>query len=44
VALYALTRSVYVATALAIAGGIGQIAWLRLRSTAIDAMQWVSLP
>ena len=43
VALYALTHSVYVATALAIAGGVGQIAWLRLRGAAIDAMQWVSL-
>ena len=43
VAIYAITHSVYLATALAIAGGVGQIAYLRMRGAAIDAMQWVSL-
>lgn len=43
VALFAITHSVYVATALAIAGGVGQIAYLRMRGASIDAMQWMSL-
>jgi intracellular septation protein A len=43
VALYALTHSVYVATGLAIALGVAQIAWLKLRRSPIDAMQWMSL-
>jgi intracellular septation protein A len=43
VALYAVTHSVFVATGLAIAAGVAQIAYLRLRGATIDAMQWVSL-
>jgi intracellular septation protein len=43
VGLYAVTHSVFVATGLAIVGGIGQIAYLRARGAAIDAMQWLSL-
>jgi intracellular septation protein A len=43
VGLYAATHSIYAATGLAIAGGIGQIAWLKLRRQPIDLMQWMSL-
>jgi intracellular septation protein len=43
VGLYALTHSVYVATGLAIIAGVAQIAWLKLRGSPIDAMQWMSL-
>ncbi len=43
VGLYAVTHSVYVATGLAIAAGIGQIAYLKVRRSPIDAMQWMSL-
>jgi len=43
VGLYALSHSVYLATGLAIAGGVLQIGWLRLRSQPIDLMQWMSL-
>ncbi len=43
VALYAVTHSVYVATGLSIATGLGQIAYLKLRRSPIDAMQWMSL-
>jgi intracellular septation protein len=43
VGLYAVTHSVYVATGLAIAAGVGQIAWLKFRRSPIDAMQWMSL-
>ena len=43
VALFALTHSLYVATGLAIALGVGQIAWLKARGQTIDAMQWMSL-
>lgn len=43
VGLYAVTHSVYVATGLAIAAGIAQIAWLKFRRSPIDAMQWMSL-
>jgi intracellular septation protein len=34
---------VYVATGVAIAATFGQIAWLKLRSQRIEAMQWVGL-
>lgn len=43
VGLYAVTHSVFVATGLAIAAGVAQIAYLRVRGATIDAMQWVSL-
>jgi intracellular septation protein len=43
VTLYALTHSVYAATGLAIAAGLLQIAYLKLRRSPIDAMQWMSL-
>ena len=43
VGLYAVTHSVYVATGLAIAAGIAQIAYLKARRSPIDAMQWMSL-
>jgi intracellular septation protein len=43
VGLYAVTHSVYVATGLAIAAGIVQIAWLNFRRAPIDVMQWMSL-
>ena len=43
VCLYAVTHSVYVATSLAIAAGVVQIAWLNFRRSPIDAMQWISL-
>jgi intracellular septation protein len=43
VALYAATHDIYLATALGIALGVGQIAYLRFRGAPIDAMQWLSL-
>jgi intracellular septation protein len=43
VGLYAVTHSVYVATGLAIAAGIAQIAYLKFRRSPIDVMQWMSL-
>ena len=43
VGLYAVTHSVYVATGLAIAAGIAQIAYLKVRRSPIDVMQWMSL-
>ena len=43
VGLYAVTHSVYVATGLAIAAGVVQIAWLNFRRQPIDVMQWMSL-
>jgi intracellular septation protein len=43
VGLYAVTRSVYLATGLALAVGVAQMTWLKLRGAPIDAMQWVSL-
>lgn len=43
VALYAVTHSVFTATGLAIAAGVGQIAWLKVRRSPIDMMQWMSL-
>ena len=43
VGVYAATHSVLVATALGVAVGIGQIGYLRLRRSPIDAMQWMSL-
>jgi intracellular septation protein A len=43
VALYAATRSIFAATGLAIGAGVIQIAWMKLRASPIDAMQWMSL-
>ncbi|MES2035569.1 MAG: septation protein IspZ, partial [Pseudomonadota bacterium] len=43
VALYALTHSFVLATALAILLGVGQIAWDWRRGRSIDAIQWLSL-
>ncbi len=43
VGLFALTHNVYASTGLAIAIGIGQIAYLKHRATPIDAIQWLSL-
>jgi len=43
VGIYAVTHSVSVATALGIALGLGQIAYLKVRRAPIDAMQWMSL-
>jgi len=43
VGLYAVTHSVYWATGLAIGAGVAQVAYLRLRRSPIDAMQWMSL-
>jgi intracellular septation protein len=41
--LYWVTRSVFVATGLALVAGLAQMAWLKLRGAPIDAMQWMSL-
>ncbi len=43
VGVYALGRNVYLATGLAIAAGVAQFAWLKLRRQPIDLMQWMSL-
>ena len=41
--LFAVTHSAYLATGIALAIGIGQIAWRIARRSPIDAMQWMSL-
>ena len=41
--LYLVTGNIFVATGLAIATGVTQIAWLKARGRAIDTMQWASL-
>ncbi|MGA3399904.1 MAG: septation protein IspZ [Acetobacteraceae bacterium] len=43
VALYAATHSIFTAAGLAIALGLGRIAYLTFRGMPIDAMQWLSL-
>jgi intracellular septation protein len=43
VGLYAATHSVYIATGVAIAAGVAQIAYLKYRRSPIDVMQWMSL-
>ena len=43
VTLYAVTRSVYIATGLGVAASVLQIAYMRLRRSPVDAMQWMSL-
>ena len=42
-AIYGLSGSVTVATSLAIAVGVGQLAFMKLTGRAIDAMQWLAL-
>ncbi len=41
--LFATTHSAYLATGVALAFGVGQIAWHLARRSPIDAMQWMSL-
>jgi intracellular septation protein A len=43
VALYLLLGDIFLATGVAIAAGIVQIGYLKLRGRQIDAMQWMSL-
>ena len=43
VALYVVTHSIVTAAGLAIALGLGRIAYLKFRGAPIDAMQWLSL-
>ncbi len=43
VAFYSITKSIYLATGFAIALGLGQIAYTRLRGQRIDTMQWLTL-
>jgi intracellular septation protein len=43
VGMFALTHSVYAAVGLAIAVGLGRIAWQIWRLVPIDTMQWLSL-
>jgi intracellular septation protein A len=43
VAFYAITKSAAVAAGLAIAIGLGRIAYLKFRNVPIDTMQWLSL-
>ena len=43
VVLFSLTKSLYLATGLAIAIGVGQVVLLKLRGRPVDAMQWLSL-
>ena len=41
--LYAATRDIFVATAIAMVLGIGQIVYFRVRGLAVGAMQWLGL-
>jgi intracellular septation protein A len=43
VAIFAATHSIYAATGLGIAFGLGQLAYLKMRGAPIDTMQWLSL-
>lgn len=43
VGLFALTRNIYLATGVAIAIGLGQAIWTRMRGRSLDAMQILSL-
>jgi intracellular septation protein A len=43
VTLYLVIGDIYIATGAAIAMGIAQIAYLKLRGRRVDAMQWLSL-
>jgi intracellular septation protein len=42
-ALYALTGSLYLGIGVAVAAGLGQVAWRKLARRPIEAMQWMSL-
>ncbi|HEY1753129.1 MAG TPA: septation protein IspZ [Caulobacteraceae bacterium] len=41
--VFALTRNLYAATAIGIAIGVGQLAWLLVRRRRIAALQWASV-
>jgi intracellular septation protein A len=43
VGLYALSHNIYLATALGIGLGLGQIAWMKYKRADIDLLQWLSL-
>ena len=43
VAILAITHSIYAATGLGIAFGLGQVGYLKIRGAPIDTMQWLSL-
>ena len=43
VGIYALTGNIYLSIGIGMTLGIGQIAYLKYRGAAIDAMQWMSL-
>ena len=43
VVIAAVTHNPMIATAIALAGGVGRVAWLRLRGERVSAMQWLSL-
>lgn len=43
VALYAITGSIYIATGIGIAAGIGQIVYMGVRGRKVDAMHWMSM-
>lgn len=43
VALFAITRNLYVATGMAIAVGVLQVGWSLARRRPVDTMQWLSL-
>jgi intracellular septation protein A len=42
-ALFALTNNIYVSTGFAIALGVGQVAYVKLRGRPVPGMQWASL-
>jgi intracellular septation protein A len=42
-ALFSLTDNIYISTAAAVAMGIGQVLWEKLRGLSVPAMQWASL-
>jgi intracellular septation protein A len=41
--VFSLTKDIFVATGVGIGIGVAQIAWLKLRKSPIDLMQWMSL-
>jgi intracellular septation protein len=43
VGIYAVSHDIYLATGIAIALGLGRIAYLRAKGVRIDVMQWLSL-
>lgn len=42
-ALFAFTNNIYLSTGVAIAMGVGQVAWEKLRGKPVPGMQWASL-